>query len=41
MIKVIYAIGKRPHEKTFNTNEEFVQWFEKNYRFKILSFKNI
>lgn len=41
MIKVIYTIGKRPHEKTFNTNDEFVKWFEKNYKFKILSFESI
>lgn len=41
MIKVIYTIGKRPHEKIFKTNEEFIKWFKENYRFKILSFKNI
>lgn len=41
MIKVIYTIGKRPHEEKFNTSDEFVKWFETNYKFKILSFESI
>lgn len=38
MVVIRYVIGSKPHENKFQSVNEFIEWFKKNYNLKIISF---